>query len=122
MKYFNWAKNEIKTIFRNCDISESELEEAAIYGLAQNVEELIKIEQASFPVEQNVLHGGGDVEGELLPCPFPQCSGKAILHDWVESEKDNEYITVDCEKCGLSTRPFKNSKEATCFWNTRQKL
>lgn len=60
--------------------------------------------------------------GGLLPCPF--CGGRPILHDWIDSEdkEDTLYYTLDCEKCGLSTKPFKSTNKVNDFWNKRQKF
>ena len=52
---------------------------------------------------------------EIAPCPF--CGGKALVSEVeIEGEK---YLSVICEKCGISTFASQDETEVKAAWNTR---
>ena len=52
---------------------------------------------------------------ELLPCPF--CGGKAIESE-VEIDGEN-FLTVMCEECGMSSIANKDEARVKAAWNAR---
>lgn len=54
-------------------------------------------------------------EENLLPCP--NCGGQGLVSEVeIEGEK---YLSVICEKCGISTFASQDELEVKAAWNTR---
>lgn len=66
------------------------------------------------PVQEKII------QQELKPCPF--CGGRATLNPMPGTNKNWWRVQCVSHKCGGTTWPLSDQKEAVTLWNRRSNI